>query len=539
MSKKRYTYLKYTLGVVAYLVTLILCYDYGMSVLENRPRSFIDSTQFIVQSITTTGYGEDAPWKHPLMDVLVIITQISGVAIILVVVDIAAREFITQAVNRRAPQETDREFSDHTIVCGCTRSGPAIIDELTRLQEDFIVVTESEETALELENKDVNVLYGEYTIDVLEEAGIKTCSQIVCNIDDERLPGLVLGIRDAYEDVNIIAIVEEHGYTDVLEHAGSNTVISPRQQISDALAERVCPPYIVESAIQLGENIELREIVVDRESEFIGQTIREVGSDIDEETTIVGAWKDGVLNLPPDPDLEIQSNTILLASGPSETLNWLSTLAERQYSLSSRNDAIVVGKGISGTQIKSYLDTHSIGVTTVDTNEAQDPDIVGDATETAVLQDAGVNDADALIITVSDDMTALSVLLLARSLNDSIEIVMRVNNETTIKDAHRGGADYVIAISQIVGRTLAKEIDENTIHDSATKVRIATVSGKHFAGQTIISSQIRSRTNCTVIGIKRGERVLTNMSNVEIISDDELVIAGEDTDISQFNSKYE
>ena len=49
-----------------------LIYMFGMTYLEHVPRDFLSSVEWAAEALTTTGYGSDARWTHPLMIVFVI-----------------------------------------------------------------------------------------------------------------------------------------------------------------------------------------------------------------------------------------------------------------------------------------------------------------------------------------------------------------------------------------------------------------------------------------------------------------------------------
>ncbi|HEX7230564.1 MAG TPA: potassium transporter, partial [Candidatus Binatia bacterium] len=67
------------LGVlfVLLIVTTVL-YMVGMTYLEGKPRSFWDALEWAGESLSTTGYGRDSGWNHPLMVSYVVLVQFIG-----------------------------------------------------------------------------------------------------------------------------------------------------------------------------------------------------------------------------------------------------------------------------------------------------------------------------------------------------------------------------------------------------------------------------------------------------------------------------
>lgn len=93
----------------------------------------------------------------------------------------------------------------------------------------------------------------------------------------------------------------------------------------------------VEDIIDLGADIEVTEIPVHHGSPLIGTRIRD--SNIREETgaNIIGAWIDGELQLPPDPEAIIHPNTVLLVSGAMAPWRRLVTSPDRHARFTSTN----------------------------------------------------------------------------------------------------------------------------------------------------------------------------------------------------------
>ena len=49
-----------------------------MATLEGAPRTFLESLQWATETLTTTGYGNDSHWQHPVVALFVIIGQFLG-----------------------------------------------------------------------------------------------------------------------------------------------------------------------------------------------------------------------------------------------------------------------------------------------------------------------------------------------------------------------------------------------------------------------------------------------------------------------------
>jgi hypothetical protein len=82
-SHKRLLLLLGTLLVL--LVATALFYMLGMHYLEGRPRGFWQALGWAGESLSTTGYGADASWRHPVMVMYVVLIQFIGVFLVFLV----------------------------------------------------------------------------------------------------------------------------------------------------------------------------------------------------------------------------------------------------------------------------------------------------------------------------------------------------------------------------------------------------------------------------------------------------------------------
>lgn len=89
--------------VVATTLLFTGIYNVGMAVWEGQPQPVYRSLEVVIQSFTTTGYGEDAPWQSLQMNVLAITMQLTGIGLILTAVDVFAVPWLRGALAPTAP----------------------------------------------------------------------------------------------------------------------------------------------------------------------------------------------------------------------------------------------------------------------------------------------------------------------------------------------------------------------------------------------------------------------------------------------------
>jgi voltage-gated potassium channel len=174
--------------------------------------------------------------------------------------------------------------------------------------------------------------------------------------------------------------------------------------------------------------------------------------------------------------------------------------------------------------------------------------IAGEATEDAVLIEAGVQRASALIATLPNDADNVFIALTAKGLNADITVVARAEKASSEEKLRRAGANDIISPSIIGGKRMATSVLkphsvsylENVLHSSQSSYLIgeAMVGMNHpFVGQSLKELNVREKYGVTVVAIKREEQVIENPSSKEHLAGmDLLIVFGHQTKIEQFTA---
>jgi TrkA-N domain./Ion channel. len=159
----------YLLVLVAATGVFAAMYSLGMSVWEGRPRSWYQSLEVVVQTFTTTGYGEDAPWQSPQMNLLVIVLQLVGIGFLLSAVDVFVVPWLQEALRPRAPTAlSDR--SGHVLVCGYTPRVEVFVEEMEDRGQEYALIVSETDRAGALYEEGYRVMEGDPTAtDTLEK----------------------------------------------------------------------------------------------------------------------------------------------------------------------------------------------------------------------------------------------------------------------------------------------------------------------------------------------------------------------------------
>src|SRR5690348_2290620 len=110
---------KRLLGLVGLLLVLLLIttflYMWGMSYLEGKPCGFWDALEWAGESLSTTGYGRDSSWSHPLMDSFVLLVLFIGISLVFVVFLVYLIPFLEESFDTQLPKAMP-SLKQHVII---------------------------------------------------------------------------------------------------------------------------------------------------------------------------------------------------------------------------------------------------------------------------------------------------------------------------------------------------------------------------------------------------------------------------------------
>jgi voltage-gated potassium channel len=183
-----------------------------------------------------------------------------------------------------------------------------------------------------------------------------------------------------------------------------------------------------------------------------------------------------------------------------------------------RGHVIVCGWGRVGKAIAREVGTNERAVVVIDQDEARlhgipHLHVVGDATSDAILVEAGVERAHALIAAIDTDAENLYVTLSGRSLRPDLFIIARAREEASEQKLLRAGADRVVNPQAIGGARMAafvsqphvSEFLDVVMQDAGFEFRLSEmpiVDGSPLAGKSLLDAAIRERTGALVLALR-------------------------------------
>jgi voltage-gated potassium channel len=210
---------------------------------------------------------------------------------------------------------------------------------------------------------------------------------------------------------------------------------------------------------------------------------------------------------------------------------------------------IVCGHGRMGKIISKELAANGAEFVIIENNPEMEADfesehliLKGDATKDETLKEAGLEHAAGLISVLPTDAENLYVVLSARGMNPSLNIVARAVEEGSEKKLLRAGADRVVSPYHIGGLRIAHTMLKPAVVDfiefstqpdnvdiDLQMEEVEVREGSGLADQTLSQSGIGREVGIIVIAIRKkdGRMKFNPTHNSKMTPGDTLVVIGE------------
>lgn len=524
-------------SLVLMLIIAAVLYMLGMRHLEGQERTFWASLEWAAETLTTTGYGSDSSWSHPLMIILVASVQFFGLMVTLAVVPLVLIPWFESRFEARLPQ-TLPDLDEFVLVY---RWGPAVsslVRDMARQSIPVVILEENESRARWLRDQRHTVVYTNLDEGQLDLAGIERCRAIIANGEDHDNAAVIAQARQRGFERSIYALVDNPKHRRPILLSGADAVYSPMHSLAAALAarasERIAPRV---SGIQmLRGGIELAELRITAESPLVGRSLADLNLRGETGATIVGQWIGGEFRGQPNPNTALEAGAIVVALGNEQAL---AKLGERAMPLERSGPLLVVGFDEVGQKLVEMLESVGEPVRVVAAEPHERLNVCGDVLDPQVLEASGVHEARSAILALSDDSTTLFATTILRDLAANLPIVAAVGGAENIQRVHRAGADFALSISQVTAQLLGHKLFGERFIAVEPRLRVFEAQGKPFAGMSLANARIPERTGCTLVAIERGQTSVTDLRDFGTLeADDLLYLVGAGTAMERFFGEF-
>jgi len=495
--------------LLALLIACTVFYMLGMDHLEDKPRGFWSSMEWAAETLTTTGYGADHSWKHPLMVIYVALVQFVGVFLVFLIFPIVLIPMLEKRFQTRLPTQCP-PLDNHVVIF---RHGPAVatlLEELETSAIPTIVVEEDEAEARRLQGGKHQVIHGILDEGILKRVSLKQARALIVNSTDDGNAAAIITARQLGFTGEILALVENPLHRQPLVLAGATAAYTPRHVLGAALAARASRQVspTVAGVQQLGHKLQVNEARLTKDSHLAGQTLAEARIGQTTGVTVIGQWVGGRLCVPVTPDMRMEPGGILILVGSEESIQKFTDLCTATHSLRRPGPFVVAGFGEVGRKVVQLLQDAGEQTRVIAADPGAGVDIVGNVLDPVVLEGAGVRDAQAVILALSEDATTLLTTVILKDMAPQVPVIARVSRAANVERIYGAGAEFALSISQVSGQILARRLLGKQAIALDPELRVLEVTAQGLAGHHPAELRIRDLTGCSVVAVERGEQLL-------------------------------
>jgi len=337
------------------------------------------------------------------------------------------------------------------IVCGAGQVGWQIARHLAHEKNDVTVVDNNADlVARAIDSLDVQGVAGFASYpDVLERAGARDADMIIAATYSDEVNMVTCQV--AHSVFNIprkIARLRAQSYLTAIysdlyrrDHLPIDVVISPEREVAEAALQRLAAPAAFDTESFLDGQVQLLGIALDQDCPVVNTPLRQLTDLFSTlRAQVVGVRRDGTLFVP-DPADQLFPNDQIYVFSHTEDVN--RTLEVFGKSNKKQERVVVIGAGNVGLAVAQALEgrTERVRAKVIEKDRARaehaadalERTIVlnGDGMDMALLKEANIDRADAVLAVTDDDKTNLLVAVRAKSAGCPMAICL-VNDPTLV-----------------------------------------------------------------------------------------------------------
>jgi voltage-gated potassium channel len=512
---------------------------------EGRVYSWPTSIYWTLTTMTTLGFG-DITFESDAGRVFSIVVLLAGSTFLLVLLPFAFIQFVfvpwmAERERRRAPRSVPSGLAGHVIL---TEFGPveaALAERADQAGVPYVVIVGDVDHAGRLHDEGVEVMVGDLDDpNTYHRARVTEAAMIVASRADPANTNIAFTVREIAPDVPIVATANSPASVDILEIAGATHVVQLGEVLGAQMAARTLDVGGRSHVIGRFADLMIAEAGATG-TDLVGATLAEAGLRARLGVGIVGVWDRGDFTIA-TADTELKQSSILLLAGTEAQL----AAYDDQYRVAGPADqhAIIVGGGRVGRAIAAAFGHAGVSCVIVEKLPERVRDgvryVTGDAADRDVLEEAGLADADAILVTTHDDDVNVYLTRYCRGLRPDARIVSRARLDRNVTTLYRAGADAVLSYAGTGSATIWNHFraDETLLVAQGLNV-FRTAVPDELAGRSLVDAHVRRRTGCNVVAVERNGEIVANPDvDAPLPRDGDLVLVGTDDAEATFAKTY-
>ncbi len=537
--------LKLVLIVLAFILSSSVVFHW-IAEYENMTKDnygskiqWYDGFYWTMVTMSTLGYG-DITFSSALGKFYSLGVMLFGMLSMFIILPFAFIRFAyepwVEAQNiSRTPRKLSEETTDHVILTNYDQVSRALIVKLEQYDISYVLIVPDKGEALRLHDQGVSVAVGDLDDpEVYNNVQVENCAMVVATGKDEANANIAFTVRELVDNrVRVVTLAKSEASVDILELSGSRNVIRLGEMMGQFLARRIIGSDALAHVIgHFGELLIAEAMVAG--TPIVGKTLAECNFRELINTSVIGVWDRGKY-LPAGPNTRITESTVLVLAGSKDTIQKYNEVFCIYHTEDSH--VVIIGGGRVGRATARALAKRGLKYKIVEEMPERVRNdkyyVQGSAARIEVLEAAKIREASTAVITTSLDDTNVYLTIYCRQLCPEIQIISRANTDRNVSTLHRAGADFVGSYASMGGNIIFNLLKRSDILMVAEGLNIFQIKlPAALAGQSLVESEIRQRTGCSVIAIQREiderSKYLTHLNPTdELQPDDELVIIGD------------
>jgi len=479
---------------------------------EDRGEKFqwFDGIYWTMVTMTTLGYGEitfQSGWGK-LFSIGVMLFGMMSMLVILpfAFIRFAYEPWMEAQNTARTPRSLPEDTEGHVIITYLDPVSRALIHKLGQYTIPYVLLVADKDEALRLHDQGFAVAVGDSDDpEAYRNVRVEQAAMVVATGKDEANANIAFTVRELVDNnVRVVTLAKSEASIDILELAGSRNVIRLGEMMGQFLARRTIGNDALAHVIGHFDELLIAEAMV-MGTPLVGKTLAECNFREMTHTSVVGVWDRGEYK-GAGPDTIISESTVLVLAGSKEMIQNYNQVFCIYHAEESH--VVIIGGGRVGRATARALAKRGLRYTIVEElperirNEKYY--VEGSAARIEVLEEAKIKEASTVIITTGQDDTNIYLTLYCRKLCPDIQVISRANTERNVGTLHRAGADFVASYASMGANIVFNLLKRSDILMVAEGLNVFRVElPEHLEGRTLIESEIRQRTGCSVIAIQR------------------------------------
>lgn len=541
-------FLLFFVQIVAYTAL----FHYAYPILENKPITWPTAVLFVLETVTTTGYGELLPFTNQITIVIAIIMMITGILLIFMIIPLLIIPYLSSMLHTLPPRRTPHELEGHVVIVGHGELTKSLIESLIISDLSLLMVVDDEHTAKTFAlrfGKRAYVIWGDYANPATwQHAWIQNASHVIVCENERRTAMIILGIREMTR-AHVIAVVDKLSFDRYLKYAGAEYVLSPKHITGQILArhaglsshsgtvleEAVYETTFMNAVQDPDKKIRFIHIPIISCSPAAGKTLKELSLFGRYGVEVLFLSRFGHFHYNPSGDEVLDTSTMIFLVGNKAMIE---EMMQREFLREECDTALAIIAGYGDVGSAAYSEFTSLGVDCIVIDKKPHPvsEVVGNAEDEMILRQAHIEEAQFCVVALNDDDLNIFTTLMARNLNPSLRILARANEAVSVDKLYRAGADYVALLPTIGGQVIAGVVLSEIVHiildlpngQKVVRKRKITTIAKNV-------EWVERKSGVRVIAIEGYTRSLVRPPpGTELMEGDSLLVIGDAIQLKKF-----